>query len=80
MLRIPAFLSERGTKKGLGGARTNASSLSEGERMVHDCIVRRMAPVNDPITDELIADELKVAKNKVHKIADKLENLKTFIY
>ena len=80
MLRIPPFLSEKGTRKGVEGARTNASSLSEEERRVHHYIVKKMAVVKDPIVNELIADELKMSINKVHEIADKLENLKTFIY
>ncbi|MFC1837980.1 hypothetical protein ACFL1N_00265 [Thermodesulfobacteriota bacterium] len=80
MLRIPGFLSEKGTKKGVEGARTNANSLSEEERRVHHYIVKKMAVVKDPITVELIADELNLPENKALKIVEKLENLKTFIY
>jgi hypothetical protein len=39
-----------------------------------------MAVVKDPITPELIADELAMQEDRVQEIVEKLENLKTFIY
>jgi hypothetical protein len=80
MMRIPPLLSEKGAKKGEKGARENADSLSKEERRVHHFIVTKMAVVKDPITTELIADELGMPNDWVNEIINKLENLKTFIY
>jgi hypothetical protein len=80
MIRIPPLLSEKGAKKGEKGAKANADCLTKEERRVHHFIVMKMAVVKDPITSELIANELDISDKIVHKIIDKLENLKTFIY
>ena len=79
-IRIPLVLSNIGSKKGAKGARENANCLSEEERRVHHFIVMKMAVVKDPITTELIANEIGMPKDQVNQIIDKLENLKTFIY
>ena len=80
MMRIPPLLSDKGAKKGESGAKANADSLSKEERRAHHFIVMKMAVVKDPITTELIANELGMPKEQVHQIINKLENLKTFIY
>ena len=80
IMRIPPLLSEKGAKRGERGARANADSLSDLERSVHHFIVMKMAVVKDPITPALIANEIGLPEDKVHRIVDKLENLKTFIY
>jgi hypothetical protein len=80
MMRIPPLLSDKGAKKGESGAKANADCLSIEERSVHHFIVMKMAVVKDPITSELIANELGLPKDQVHQIINKLENLKTFIY
>ena len=80
MMRIPPLLSDKGAKKGESGAKANADCLSKEERSVHHFIVMKMAVVKDPITSELIANELGLPKDQVHEIINKLENLKTFIY
>jgi hypothetical protein len=80
MIRIPPLLSEKGAKKGEKVAKANADCLTKEERRVHHFIVMKMAVVKDPITSELIANELDISAKIVHKIIDKLENLKTFIY
>ena len=77
---IPQVLSGMGAKKGADGARENAALLSAEERKVHHFIVRKMAIVKDPITADLIANDLGMCNNQVFEIIDKLENLKTFIY
>ncbi len=79
-MRIPPFLSNIGSKKGAKGARENADSLSEEERRVHHFIVLKMAVVKDPITAELISNELSMSLDRVNEIIDKLESLKTFVY
>ena len=80
MMRIPPLLSEKGAKKGEKGAKANADCLSIEERRVHHFIVMKMAAVKDPITPELISNELNIPNETVHEIINKLENLKTFIY
>ncbi|MES0447609.1 MAG: hypothetical protein ABUJ92_13820 [Desulfobacterales bacterium] len=80
MMRIPPLLSDKGAKKGESGAKANADCLSKEERRVHHFIVMKMAVVKDPITTELIANELEMPKEQVRQIINKLENLKTFIY
>jgi hypothetical protein len=80
MMRIPPLLSDKGTKKGEKSVKANAACLSEEERKVHHFIVMKMAVVKDPITAELIAGELGMLIDRVLKIIDKLESLKTFIY
>ncbi len=79
-MRIPPVLSEIGSKKGAKGAKANAACLSKKERRIHHFIVMKMAVVKDPITAELIADELGMPNDHVYEIINKLENLKTFIY
>ena len=80
MMRIPPWLSDKGAKKGENGANANADCLSKEERGVHHFIVMKMAAAKDPITTELIANELGMPNDQVHQIINKLENLKTFIY
>ena len=80
MMRIPPLLSDKGARQGEKGARANANSLSREERTVHHYIVMKMAVVQDPITVELIANELEMPNDQVLEIINKLENLKTFIY
>jgi hypothetical protein len=58
MMRIPPRLAAKGSKKGEKGAKANADCLSKEERKVHHFIVMKMAVVKDPITTELIANEL----------------------
>lgn len=80
LMKIPPLLSEKGARKGEKGAKANAASLSDEERQVHHYIVKKMAVVDAPITDKLIAEELGMSSERVLEIIDKLENLKTFIY
>jgi len=80
MMRIPPWLAAKGSKKDEKGAKANADRLSKEERRVHHFIVMKMAVVKDPITTEVIANELRMPNDQVHEIINKLENLKTFIY
>ncbi len=80
MIRIPPLLSNKGAKKGEKGAKANADCLSKEERRVHHFIVMKMAVVKDPITTEVVANELRMPNDQVREIINKLENLKTFIY
>ena len=80
MMRIPPLLADKGARKGEKGAKANADCLSKEERGVHHFIVMKMAVAKDPITTELIANELGMPNDQVHQIINKLENLKTFIY
>ena len=80
LMKIPPLLSEKGARKGEKGAKANAASLSDEERQVHHFIVKKMAVVDAPTTDKLIAEELGMSNERVLEIIDKLENLKTFIY
>ena len=80
MVRIPPWLAAKVSKKGEKGAKANADRLSREDRRVHHFIVMKMAVVKNPITAEVIADELRMPNDQVHEIINKLENLKTFIY
>lgn len=80
MLKIPPLLSDRGARKGANGAKANAAFLSKEERNVHHFIVKKMAVVKSPIRAELIVEELGLSEDRVLKIIDKLESLKTFIF
>ena len=80
LMKIPPLLSEKGARKGEKGAKANAATLSVEERQVHHFIVKKMAVVDAPITDELIAEELGMSNERVLEIIDKLEKLKTFVY
>ena len=80
MLPIPPALSEKGAQKGEEGARTNAESLTDLERQVHHFVVLRMVNAKEPITPEMISDEMKIPSEQISSIIDKLENLKTFIF
>jgi hypothetical protein len=80
MLRVPPFLSERGSKRGAKGAKANAERLTEEERRVHHHVVLQMMYAGEPYTAEMLADELGIGIDRMEAIVDKLENLKTFIY
>lgn len=80
LMKVPPLLSEKGASKGEKGAKANAASLSNEERQIHHFIVKKMAIVDAPITDKLIAEELGMSNERVLEIIDKLELLKTFIY
>jgi len=80
MIPIPQIVSKRGLDKGASGARAKAELLSEEERQVHYFIVKKMAVAKEPITAELVSEELGIEVNRVEEIIDKLEGLKTFLY
>lgn len=80
MIPIPQMVSKRGLDKGASGARAKAELLSEEERQVHYFIVKKMAVAKEPITAELVSEELGIEVNRVEEIIDKLEGLKTFLY
>jgi hypothetical protein len=80
MVPIPLMISNRGLKKGVSGAKSKARLLSEDERKVHHFVVKVMATAKEPITAELISQELGLSLETVEKIIDKLESLKTFLY
>ena len=80
MMRIPRWLAAKGSQKDAQRARATTNRLSNEERSVHHFVVKKMAVVKDPITAEMIADELGMPDDHVHKIIDKLEGLKTYLY
>ena len=80
MIPIPQIVSKRGLDKGASGARAKAELLSEEERQVHYFIVKKMAVAKEPITAELVSEELGIEVNRVEEIIDKLGGLKTFLY
>ena len=80
MIPIPQIVSKRGLDKGASGARAKAEVLSEEEQQVHYFVVKKMAVPKEPITAELVSEELGIEVNRVEEIIDKLEGLKTFLY
>ena len=80
MIPIPQIVSKRGLDKGASGARAKAELLSEDERQVHCFVVKKMAVAKEPITAELVSEELGIEVNRVEEIIDKLEGMKTFLY
>ena len=80
MIPIPQIVSKRGLDKGASGARAKAELLSEEERQVHYFVVKKMAVAKEPITAELVSEELGIEVNRVEEIIDKLEGMKTFLY
>jgi hypothetical protein len=80
VIPIPKIVSKRGLDKGASGARAKAELLSEEERQVHYFVVKKMAVAKEPITAELVSEELGIEVNRVEEIIDKLEGLKTFLY
>jgi hypothetical protein len=80
VIPIPQIVSKRGLDKGASGARAKAELLSEEERQVHYFVVKKMAVAKEPITAELVSEELGIEVNRVEEIIDKLEGLKTFLY
>ena len=80
MVPVPLVISNRGLEKAVSGAKAKARLLSEEERRVHHFVVKKMAVAKEPITAELISQELGISLEKVEKIIDKLEGLKTFVY
>jgi hypothetical protein len=80
MIPIPQMISNRGLEKGAAGAKAKAELLSEEERKVHYFVVKKMAIAKEPITAELVGEELDMPLERVEKTIDKLESLKTFFY
>ena len=80
MIPVPQVISARGLKRGVAGAKAKADLLSDEERAIHHFIVKKMAVAKKPITAEIVGEELGVPVNRVEKIIDKLEALKTFLY
>ena len=80
MLPIPLVISNKGLQKGVSGAEAKAGLLSEEEQKVHHFVVKKMADVQEPITAELISEELGISLKTVVKIIERLEVLKTFLY
>jgi hypothetical protein len=80
MIPIPQVISNRGLEKGVSGAKAKAQLLSDEERQVHYFVVKKMAVAKEPITAELISEELGISVETVEKTIDKLEVLKTFLY
>ena len=80
MIPIPQMISNRGLEKGAAGAKAKAELLSEEERKVHYFVVKKMAVAKEPITAELVGEELGMPLETVEKTIGKLESLKTFLY
>jgi len=80
MIPIPQVISNKGLEKGASGARAKAKLLSEEERHVLYFVVKKMAVAKEPITAELVSEELGIEVNRVEEIIDKLEGMKTFLY
>jgi hypothetical protein len=80
MIPIPLVISNKGLGKGVSGARAKAGALTEEERRVHHFVVKKMAVAREPITAELISEELGIPLETVKKNIEKLERLKTFLY
>ena len=80
MVRIPALLSERGSRRGTAGASKNAERLTEEERRVHHYVVLKMMHAQEPLTAATLADEMGISHSRMEAIVDKLEKLKTFVY
>ena len=80
MIPVPQFVSTKGLEKGVCGAKAKAEKLSEEERKVHHFIVEKMAVAKQPITAEIVGEELGIQVDRVERIIDKLEDLKTFLY
>jgi len=77
---IPRMIAAKGLQKGVSGAKAKAALLSAEERKVHHFIVRKMAIVKEPITAQLVSDELGMTLEMVENTIHKLEELKTFLY
>lgn len=80
LVPIPRVISNKGLEKGVSGAKARAQLLTEEERKVHHYVVERMSTAKEPITAELISDELGIPIEVVEKTVAKLESLKTFLY
>jgi hypothetical protein len=80
MIPLPKAITEKGLYIGVKGAKAKADELSEEERKAHHFIVKKMAVAKEPITAEIIKEELDVPVSRVEEIIDKLEAMKTFVY
>ncbi len=80
MIPIPGMISAKGLEKGVEGIKARAALLSVEERRIHHFIVQKMAVVTEPITAELVSEELGLDLELVKNTIDKLEDMKTFLY
>lgn len=80
MVPIPLMISSRGLEKGVSGARAKAGLLSEEEQRVHHFVVEKMAVAKEPITAEIVSEELALPVETVERTIGKLEGLKTFLF
>jgi len=77
---IPRIITAKGLQKGVSGAKAKAALLSTEERKIHHFIVSKMATAQEPITAELVSEELDIKMEMVEKTINKLEEMKTFLY
>ena len=74
MIPIPAIIGQRTL---LGKARKErarlASIRSEEHHLVHDFVTRQIPQVGEPISPELIGQQLKMPIDRVNAILDELE-------
>jgi hypothetical protein len=80
MIPIPGKVAAMGLEKGLEGIKARAALLSTEEQQIHHFIVRKMAVVTEPITAQLVSEELGMDLEMVVNTIDKLEDMKTFVY
>ena len=80
MIPIPLVVSNKGLEKGVSGAKAKEQLLSGDEQRIHHFLVKHMAAAKEPISAELISEELGISLEEAEKAIDKLEVLKTFLY
>jgi len=80
MLPVPRFISDKGLKRGVIGAKAKAARLSHEERRIHHHIVKVMPTIRSPIEALQVSEELQLPLDMVKETIDKLEEMKTFLY
>ncbi len=80
MMPIPRVVAAKGLQKGVSGANAKAANLLAEERRIHHFIVKTMATVQEPVTVELVSEQLGLPVDMVEKTINKLEEMKTFLY
>lgn len=80
LVTIPFSDVKSEMKKGLKKAEDRVKLFSEEKRKIHHFIVKNLPILREPISPDLISQELQIPLNSVIKIVTELEEGKTFIY
>ena len=80
VINVPPFLWQKQIARGKRKFEKEHGFLSEEYRLIHHYVVRKLPFNSNPLTPELISDELGFSVDRVINALDYLEKRMTFLY